>query len=245
MTLPVVCPEEHTGHKEILRESPAERSESVLRKIIKSYIMSVMFKDAFIKLDSAQAAKLAEVVNPHLDIKFDAARVTAMTHNLSFYQGWYVAELSDHDQSPPVLRIVVCNDKGDVVPLNWSNAPIYKLNKLAPLVLNDNTLLDYVRFFFTFVRGKHGRFLIVDNVDDIDWREEPAPAGRKALSKMIAPLTLKSRDIDGTSTFTSSIIFKDSLFASEIVVKPDGHIEMKNEELLVEDIPVADDVFGM
>lgn len=204
-----------------------------------------MFKDAFIKLDSAKAAKMAETANPHFDIKFDPERTTVMTHALSFYPGWFIAELTDHDQSPPVMRVAVCSDEGAVVALNWSNAPIYKLNKSVPLKLDDNTLLDYVRFFFTFVRGAHGRFLIVDNVDDIDWREEPAPAGRKALSKMIEPLTLKSREADGTSIFTASIIFKDSLFASDIVVKTDGHIEMRNEELLVEDIPVADDVFGM
>lgn len=188
---------------------------------------------------------MADMINPHLDIQFDSARATVMIHNLSFYQGYFIAEISDHDQNPPVLRIAICNDKGDVHVLNWSNAPIYKLNKAIPLTLNDNTILDYVRFFFTFVRGQHGRFLIVDTVDDIDWREEPAPAGRKALAKMIEPLALKKRNEDGTSIFSSTIIFRDSLFASEIVVKTDGHIEMKNEELLVEDIPVADDLFGM
>lgn len=204
-----------------------------------------MFNDAFIKLDSVQAAKMVELANSHLDMKFDPARAVVMIHSLSFYDGWSLAEFSDHDQSPPITRVAVCNDKGDIQALNWSNAPIYKLNKEIPLTLNDNTLLDYVRFFFTFVRGKHGRFLIVDTVDDIDWREEPAPAGRKALAKMIEPLSLKRREDAGTSVFTASIIFKDSLFLSEIVVKTDGQIEMQNEELLVEDIPVADDLFGM
>ncbi len=203
-----------------------------------------MFKDAFIKLDSVQAAKMAALINPHLDISFDPDRVTVMIHKLSFYEGYYVTELSDHDQNPPVVRIAICNDAGEVHVRNWSNGPIYALNQSVPLKLNDNTLLDYVRFFFTFVRGKHGRFLIVDTVDDIDWREEPAPAGRKALAKMIEPLALKKRETDGTSIFTASIVFKDSLFVGEVVVHPDGRIEMRDEELLVEDIPVADDVFG-
>jgi hypothetical protein len=86
--------------------------------------------------------------------------------------------------------------------------------------------------------------LIVDNVDDIDWREEPAPAGRKALGKMIEPLRVKSREADGTTIFSLSIVFKDSLFAAEAHLKPDGTLSLHNEELLVEDIPVADDVFG-
>lgn len=203
-----------------------------------------MFKDAFIKLDSMQAMKMAELVNPKLDITFDPDTVTVMIHSLSFYEGYYIAELSDHDQNPPVMRIAICNDAGAVHVLNWTNSVIYQLNKSVPLTLNDNTVLDYIRFFFTYVRGQHGRFLIVDNVDDIDWREEPAPAGRKALAKMIEPLTLKKREGD-VSIFKASIIFKDSLFVADIHVHADGRIEMRDEELLVEDIPVADDIFGM
>lgn len=203
-----------------------------------------MFKDAFIKLDPVQAARMVTLINPSLDITFDPDTTGVMIHNLSFYEGYFIAELSRHDQYPPVVRIAVCNDKGEVHALNWGNEVIHKLNSTLPITLNEETMMDYVRFFFTYVRGSHGRFLIIDNVDDIDWREEPAPAGRKALGKMIEPLNVKRREKDGTVVFICSIVFKDSLFQAEAHLKPDGHILMTNEELLVEDIPVADDVLG-
>jgi hypothetical protein len=203
-----------------------------------------MFHDAFIKLDSTQAAKMVELVNPKLDIKYDPARATVMVHNLSFYPDYFVVELANHDENPPLIRLAICNDKGEVHVLNWTNVPIFLLNKKVPITLKGDALIDYVRFFFTFVRGKHGRFLIVDTVDDIDWREEPAPAGRKALAKMIEPMQIKRKESDGTVVLSASIVFKDSLFAGEIHVKPDGNISMQNEELMVEDIPVADDIFG-
>lgn len=203
-----------------------------------------MFKDAFIKLDPAQAARLVNAVNPHLDMKFDPQTTAVMIHNLSFYEGYFLAELSRHDQNPPVTRNAICNDKGEVHVLNWTNEVIHALNKSVPVTLNDETMADYVRFFFTYVRGTHGRFLIVDNVDDIDWREEPAPAGRKALGKMIEPLHVLRREKDGTAVFICCIIFRNSLFQAEAHLRPDGTISMTNEELLVEDIPVADDLFG-
>ncbi len=203
-----------------------------------------MFADAFIKLDKAQSARVAALIAPFLDVTFDPERANVMIHHLSFYEGYFLAEISAHDVNPPLVRSVVCNDKGDVHVLNWTNDIIFKLNKVVPIQLNDDTILDYIRFFFTYVRGSHGRFLIVDSVDDIDWREEPAPAGRKALGKMIEPLHLVRREKDGTSIFKASIIFKDSLFQAEAHVKQDGQISMTNEELLVEDIPVADDVLG-
>jgi len=204
-----------------------------------------MFNDAFTKLDKVQAARMAGLVNPHLDIPFDPDTVTVMVHNLSFYPDHFLAEMTNHAENPPVTRLAICNDKGDVKVLNWTNAPIFDLNKSVPILLNEETVADYARFFFTFVRGKHGRFLIVDTVDDIDWRDEPAPAGRKALARMIEQLHIKRTEKDKSVVLGASIIFRDSLFAGEIVVQPDGQVTMQKEELLVEDIPVADDVFGM
>lgn len=203
-----------------------------------------MFKDAFIKLDPVQAARMVSLINPALDIKFDPDKSNVMIHNLSFYESYFIAEISRHDQHPPIVRAAVCNDKGEINILNWSNEPIMALNRKAPIFLSEENTPDYIRFFFTYVRGSHGRFLIIDNVDDIDWREEPAPAGRKALSKMIEPLHVKKREEDGGLIYAASIIFKDSLFAAEVHVKPDGTVSLHNEELLVEDIPVADDLFG-
>ncbi len=203
-----------------------------------------MFKDAFIKLDGVQAAAMVNQVNPHLDIQFDPAATTVMVHALSFYEGHFVVELSRHDQHPPVMRMAVGNDKAEIMILNWTNEPIYELNRLAPITLSEDNMSDYVRFFFNYVRGSHGRFLIIDSVDDIDWREEPAPAGRKALGKMIEPMRVKSREADGSVIFALCIVFKDSLFAAEALLMPDGKLSLRNEELLVEDIPVADDVFG-
>ncbi len=203
-----------------------------------------MFRDAFIKLDAAKTARMVEVVNPFLDRAFDPGTATVMVHDLDFYKGYFLTEIARHDVYPPVLRTAVCNDKGEVHILNGTNDIIYALNAKAPLDLNDETAMPYVRFFFHYVRGKHGRFLIVDNVDDIDWREEPAPAGRKALARMIEPLRKKETLQDGTRLYIASMVFKDSLFQAEIHARSDGHLSLSKEELLVEGIPVADDLFG-
>jgi hypothetical protein len=204
-----------------------------------------MFKDAFIKLDAVQAEKMTDVINPFLDSPMDPKSSSVLIHDLSFYKDYFLAEISNHNQHPPMMRAAICNGNGDVHVLSWANDVIFKLNKTIPVHLNDNSIIDYIRFFFSYVKGKHGRFIIVESVDDIDWREEPAPAGRKALAKMIEPITLKSRQDDGTHVFKVCIVFKNSLFQAEAHVKKDGLIFMTEEELLVEDIPVADDLFGL
>lgn len=203
-----------------------------------------MFKDAFIKLDATQAQSMIKTINPFLDIAFDETKTSVMVHDLPFYKDYFLVEISSYDVHPPVIRSAVCNKDGDVNVLNWTNNVIFHLNKKVPIHLNENNMMEYIHFFFTYVKGKHGRFLVVESVDHIEWREEPAPAGRKALAKMISPITLKSKENDGTYVFKLCVVFKDSLFEAEAHVKPDGNITILNEELLVEDIPVADDVFG-
>lgn len=187
---------------------------------------------------------MVEVVNPYLDRRFETDGTQVMVHDLSFYKGYFLTEITHGDVHPPLIRSAICNDKGEVHILNGTNDIIYKLNEKAPLILNDETAPDYIKFFFHYVRGKHGRFLIIDNVDDIDWREEPAPAGRKALSRMIEPLAKKSVLENGDAVYIASMIFKDSLFQAEVHIRPDGHLSLNKEELLVEGIPVADDLFG-
>lgn len=204
-----------------------------------------MFKDAFITLDAQKSVQLTSLINPFLDMPMDVNKTSVMIHDLSFYKGYFLADLSRNDVHPPITRSAICDKTGQVHVLNWTNEVIFSLNKKVPISLDDNNVMDYIRFFFTYVKGQHGRFLIVESVDDIDWREEPAPAGRKALAKMIEPITLKSREVDGTLVFKVCIVFKNSFFTAQVLVKPDGHISMSNEELIVEDIPVADDLFGL
>src|SRR5262249_28730450 len=118
------------------------------------------------------------------------------------------------------------------------------LNQKIPAKLNDSTVSDYVRFFFSFVRGRHGRFLITESVDDIHWKEDPPPAARKAIGKMVMPVMLVKKENNGGFHLQATMMFKDSLFKSDINVTPNGLVQLSNEELLIEDMPVLDDTFG-
>lgn len=208
-----------------------------------------MFSDSFTQIEHGDAAEILDKINPMLEMApFDAAMARVMRHPLSFYPGYDLVEVADYDVNPPRKISFICKngpDKGMPVFLDGKNEGIYKLNKDAPIQLGHENIIQYTLFFFNYVRGKHGRFIIIQNVDDIDWREEPAPSGRKALGNMITPLTPKAApDENGTYHLSSSILFKDSLFEADISVTKDGVVSLSNQELLVEDIPVLDDSFG-
>lgn len=205
-----------------------------------------MFADSFEQIEHGEAAKILDRLNPQLDgSPFDPAMARILSHSLPFYTNCSLIEVTDHDVNPPrKISMVRENNEGTIHILNGTNEPIYNLNQTIPFSLNAETVKLYTRFFFSYVRGRHGHFFVTENADEINWREEPAPNARKALGKMISPLSIESTDEAGTFHLKASIIFKDSLFESDVQVTKDGVVSLSNQELLVEDIPVIDDSFA-
>lgn len=207
-----------------------------------------MFRDAFQKLDRLEIENLMGAVNPLLDgAPFNPRTVTVLAAELSFYPGWRLLDLADHEVVPARRVHVLYNPEASqpLRILDWTNAPIYALNRAAPLTLKDDrAVVDYVRFFFAYVRGRHGRFIIAENVDDIAWKEDPPQAARKAIGNLLEPVRMTGESKDGTKTLVVRMIFKDSLFRSTVLVSPDGMVSLTDEELVVEDMPVVDDLLG-
>lgn len=203
-----------------------------------------MFQEAFVKLELADVATILDKVNPLFEsIEFDPVDTTIMAVELPFYDGYQLLHIADNTVMPATQRCVIYSHDKQAV-LNFTNEPIYKFNQELPIELTEETVIEYVRFFFTYVRGKHGRFIMTENVDDIAWKEDPSPQARKSISDMIKPITLQSIDDSGVYHLKGCMMFKDSLFKSDIEVQTNGFVVLKNEELMIEDMPILDDTFG-
>jgi len=193
------------------------------------------------KIEAKKALKIMEEINPHIDpVPFNIETTAVRISKLPFYKDYNFYELTDLSVVPGVKKYAIYK-AGDVHVINWTNQTIYDVNEKAPIDINEKTLASYVNFFFSYVRGRHGRFLITQSVDDIQWQSEPPPQGRKVIEEMIKPISLKGQDDDGTYNLEAYMIFKDSLFKTEIHVAPDGAVSLSNEELKIEGMPVAPD----
>ena len=61
---------------------------------------------------------------------------------------------------------------------------------------------------------------------------------------MLEPLHIAERTSEGGYKLIARMMFKDSLFKTVVNVKPDGMVNLSDEELLIEEMPVLDDTFG-
>ncbi|MCK6417723.1 MAG: hypothetical protein L6Q57_02140 [Alphaproteobacteria bacterium] len=203
-----------------------------------------MYQNSFDRLQGEDRNRVLTQVTPALDgMAFDTQTARVMALPLPFYPGLRLLEISATQTTAPARRFVI-EGKSLVVPLNYTNEPIYALNDSYPISLTKRNVEDYARFFLAFVRGPQGRFLLVDNVDDIPWKEEPPPQARKAIAKLIRPLTLLKQNNKGHFALEACLVFINGLFQCQIDISPSGHVRIYDETLLLEDMPVLDDTFG-
>lgn len=205
----------------------------------------MIFQGAFIKLEPAECENVLADINPVLPGgTFDTGSVTVLGHEISFYPGYRFLDIADYESMPHLRKFVVYKP-GDVNLLDWTSAPIYMLNAKAPLKLTLETAADYARFFFTYTRGPHGRFIIVENVDDIGWSDEPPPAARKAVGKLLNPVTVDGCGSDGGYRLSACLMLGNTLYKAAIYILQDGQVSLKDEEALVHDLPVRDDTLRL
>lgn len=203
-----------------------------------------MFQDSMKKLDPKEIKPVLVEISPHIEGgSFDPDQTTILVSELSFYPGYNLLDIADYTTMPELRRVAVYRP-GDTHIIDYTHDGVYALNKKAGIYLDQNTAADYIRFFFYHVRGKHGKFSLIENVDDILWREDPPPQARKLISEMILPVEVDHIDDQGNFIFNLTILFKNSLLKSRVLLQPDGRIEMGQEQIVLEDIPVQDDILN-
>lgn len=200
-----------------------------------------MYQGSYEKLKDAEAEQVFKKIESSLEGN-PFSKPVIHRCEIPFYPGAFLHDVSDPEQYPAPHRFAIEYSNVFYI-LDGTNAPIYSLNKAVPLMLHEGTAADYIRFFLTFVTGQHGRFDIVESVDDIKWREEPPPNARRALSMMLQTIRPLVQS-DGSFSCEATILFHESLYRSQITVSENGEVKLRNEEILVEDIPVIDSLFG-
>lgn len=193
------------------------------------------------KLDPEKAARIIAEINPYLEpVPFSAEHTAVRFQKLSFYRDYDLYELTDLSAVPGARKYALYKP-GDVNVITWTNQAIYETNEKAALALTAQSVVDYTKFFFNYVRGRHGRFLVIETIDDIKWQVEPPLQGRKIMQEMLEPVTVVGTEDSGDFILEAFMVFKDSLFKTKVHVAKDGLVSMSDEELKIEGMPVLQD----
>jgi hypothetical protein len=197
----------------------------------------------FEKLELEETALILDRLNPKFEgITFDPIETVIRALHLPFYPGLRLLDIVCPTTIPVIQRYVVYG-KTECVMIDYTNKPIYELNDRYPVRIEADSVEDYGRFFLNLVRGNLGRFILVENVDDVPWKEEPPPPARKAIAKMISPLSIINASPKGFFDLSACLVFKNGLFRAKLTIDQQGQVKIHEEMLLIEDMPILDEIF--
>jgi len=206
--------------------------------------------------DEARAF-LTSIARDMLPVSVPQDKTLVQVTALPFYEEYKLYALTDMTLPPPNVRYVL-HKAGDLVMMNWTNEPIYDVNEKSPIKLDRKSLVSYAKFFFHYVRGQLGRFVIVEKPEDVVWLDTATDEEKAKVAALLKPVAYKGIGRDNLFTLTAIVVFKNALFKTDIKVAPYemdvfdaeagvpehftiGQMKLTNEDLLLEDLNIPVD----
>ncbi|TVM32142.1 hypothetical protein [Oceanidesulfovibrio marinus] len=193
------------------------------------------------------------------DVSLSPETTTVDVAQLSFYDDYSLYALRDDASSAPNVHYLL-HKPDDPVLLDGTNEPIYRVNQCALIQIEDATVVAYAKFFFHFVRGKLGSFMIVEKPEDVVWQSDTPQKQKDEVNALLMPVANNGIGEDNFYSLTATIIFKNALFRTDIKIAPfsmeatgprsdivttfsTGDMILCNEKVLLEGLPVFPEPF--
>lgn len=111
------------------------------------------------------------------------------------------------------------------------------------------------------MRGKYGRFIIVEKPEDIAWLPDASEEDKERVNQLLQPLTYKSLGRDNRFMLSATVLFRNALFSTNIRVcavaeapgedaekepgKIVGEMELTDEQLLAENLSLPEEPISL
>ncbi len=193
-------------------------------------------------IPDAEARSFLNDLNPYVKPKpLDFEGNQFRWAKLSFLPDRYCCAVTLAEAEFPESTLFSLYKPGDVMIMNWTNEPVYRVAEMDSIVLDRKTTLDYSKFFFDFVRGQQGRFIIVEQPHHVIWNDGATPFEKAKVDELLMPVAYKGIGRDNRFILQATVLFKNALFRTNIRIAPDGLMELTDEELLLENLSIPID----
>jgi hypothetical protein len=183
-----------------------------------------------------------EQINP-VDGKLKVAPDSTQVHwrSLPFYENVALIRVKDPNWVNRKLNVYFLTDQGNLFRLNGTSPPIHDVNAKAPIRLNDNNVLDYLRFFCFFVRGEEGPFYVSESMTDPNMPQDMDETTRSVIEGSIREATYEGKNDQGHYLCEAVVFYSNALFSANFAIQPGGMIEMLDDNPIAPDLPVRVD----
>ena len=173
--------------------------------------------------------------------KVNADTTSVAWRQLPFYERVVLVRVKDPGWTPKKLTIYYLTIDGNLYRLNGTSPPIHEVNAMAPIKINEDNVLEYLRFFCYFVRGEEGPFLIAEDMGNPDLPTDMDEQTRSVVEGTIREASFEGKNEQGFFLCDGVVFYSNALFIANFAIQPSGMIEMLDDEPIAADLPVKVD----
>ncbi len=167
------------------------------------------------------------------DSRFSECRVVRGSRaKVPFYRNHRLTDLR-LEQAVGLTRCFLL-DSGEDPRFYWldgDSGSIHSANEVEHLQLTEATVIDYVRFFFYFVRATEGAFVLLESPDDV----APGEASGEVVTRLrgyVHPVRLAGSQGEMRFKLEAVVAYAGGVFRTDIAVAANGTIEMTDDDPL-------------
>lgn len=122
--------------------------------------------------------------------------------------------------------------------LRGGSIPIHDVNLSAPLRLNAENVLEYLKFFCFFVRGDEGPFYMLERGDHPILTFEIDEATQDTFDALARPPRCDGVNAVGEYLCSGIVFYGAAIFEASFAVQPSGMVEMLDDDPVEINLPV-------
>lgn len=188
-------------------------------------------------VEGEELAGFLEQINP-IDGKYrtNPSSTNVAWRTLPFYEEVALIRVQDPNWVNKKMTIYYLTDQGNLFRLNGTSPPIHEVNSKAPVKINEDNVLEYLRFFCFFVRGDEGPFYIAEDMSDTNLPDDMDETTKSVIEGTIRPASFEGVNEQGHFLCDAVVFYSNALFIANFAVQTSGMIEMLNDEPIAGDL---------
>lgn len=213
---------------------------SCVRKILKDKIISHFpFQKAGIlcsmiwqRLDRDKTVSMINrVKSAAQSMLFTPTTSEAKCLNLPFYQNYALYRLTNYS-ALPTFSMDFLSDGEAYYYMDGSEVPIMKLNQNSGFVLNEQTVLSYLNFYFCFVRLPEGEIIILKSPEEAAIIDLYDDERREAFDAIPTPCKIEEARESGLINVIVPLLYDSSPMEALISVDTSGKVTVQPKRML-------------
>ena len=196
-----------------------------------------MYNDNWNDVEGEELVGFLDQINP-IDGKYRTSPNSTQVawRTLPFYDSVALIRVQDPNWVNKNMTIYYLTDQGNLFRLNGTSPPIHEVNSKAPIKINEDNVLDYLRFFCFFVRGDEGPFYVAEDMSDPNLPQGMDGTTHSVIEGTIRPASFEGMNEQGHFLCDAVVFYSNALFIANFVVQQSGMIEMLNDEPIAGDL---------